>query len=133
MKKWLSFVMIFQLLTLNLAIAQQDDVLANTQNDILMVGAAGAAGAVLGLSTLSFSDQPSKSIPNIWTGAALGIIAGVIYVAYNSAQKSSEDLISASDERDFSTSSRERWHLSKASNNQNLAPIFAAEFWQTRF
>lgn len=133
MKKWLSFVMIFQLLTLNLAIAQQDDVLANTQDDILMVAAAGAGGAVLGLSTLSFSNEPSKSVSNIWTGAALGIIAGVIYVAYNSAQKSSQDLISKAADQDFSTSSRERWHLSKVSNNQNLAPSFSTEFWQTRF
>jgi hypothetical protein len=133
MKKWLSFVIVFQLLTLNLAFAQQDDVLANTQDDILMVAAAGAGGAVLGLSTLSFVNEPSKSISNIWTGAALGIIVGVIYVAYNSAQKNSADLISHSPEKDFSTASRGEWHLSKVSSNLTVTPSFFNPIWQTRF
>ena len=44
------------------AMAQMDpdDIVKNTQEDIMVVAAAGAAGAVLGLSTLSFVDKPSK-------------------------------------------------------------------------
>ena len=45
----------------------------------------GAFGAVLGLSTLSFTSQPSKHMKNILIGGALGIIAGVVYVAYDAA------------------------------------------------
>ena len=36
---------------------REDDIIKNTQNDILMVAAAGAGGAILGLSTLSFYDN----------------------------------------------------------------------------
>lgn len=96
----------------------EDDFIKSTQNDLILVGAAGVGGAVLGLSTLSFVDKPSKHVSNIWTGAALGIIAGVLVVAYNSAARGSEDL--QSDEEasiDFNSSERVAWH---AQNSQNL-------------
>ncbi len=119
MKKWISLLMCFQFLTLNMVWAQsEDDIIKNTQDDMLMVVAAGGAGAVLGLSTLSFYDTPSKSISNIWTGAAIGIIAGVIFVAYNSAQKGSEDLVSQHSSERFSTPERAEWH---AKNSQFLS------------
>lgn len=92
----------------------EDDLLKSTQNDILLVGVAGIGGAVIGLSTLSFVDKPSKHLSNIWTGAALGVIAGVVFVAYNSAQRGSEDLQSSSD---FNSFERVAWH---EENNQNL-------------
>ncbi|PIS10128.1 MAG: hypothetical protein COT73_11040 [Bdellovibrio sp. CG10_big_fil_rev_8_21_14_0_10_47_8] len=41
---------------------------------------AGLAGAVLGLSTLSFYGEPQEHIGNIWTGLAIGTIAGSVYV-----------------------------------------------------
>lgn len=92
----------------------EDDIIKSTQNDIMLIGAAAAGGAILGLSTLSFVDKPSKHISNIWTGAAIGVIAGVIFVAYNSAQKSSEDLQSSIN---FNTNERLAWH---AENTENL-------------
>jgi uncharacterized membrane protein YebE (DUF533 family) len=99
---------------INTAYSQDvDDIVRNTQNDIMLVGAAGAAGGVLGLSTLSFVDKPSKHISNIWTGAALGVIAGVLYVAYNSAQKGSEDLQSSSE---FNSTERFAWHSENLRN-----------------
>jgi len=87
-----------------------DDLIKNTQNDILTVAGAGVGGAILGLSTLSFVDEPSKHLPNIWTGAAIGVIAGVIFVAFNSAQKNSEELQSSAE---FSTKERFAWHQSQ--------------------
>lgn len=101
------------------AMAQMDpdDIVKNTQEDIMIVAAAGAAGAVLGLSTLSFVDKPSNHLSNIWTGAALGVIAGVIFVAYNSAQKGSEELQSEEASVNFSSLERVAWHQS---NTQNL-------------
>jgi hypothetical protein len=64
---------------MNNSLAQQ------TKNDLVVIGVAGTAGAVLGLSTLSFTDKPSDHLDNIYTGAALGVIAGVLYVAYEQA------------------------------------------------
>ena len=111
MKRWFSALICSQLLLLNFASAQsEDDIIKNTQQDMLTIVAAGAGGAVLGLSTLSFYETPSKSIRNIWTGAAIGIIAGVIFVAYNSAQKGSEDLVGKAPSKNFSTLDRLAWH-----------------------
>ena len=118
----------------NSAFAQdEDDIIKNTQNDILIVGAAGAAGAILGLSTLSFVDKPSKHISNTWTGAALGIIAGVFFVAYNSAQKGSEELQSDEASLDFSSSERVAWHM----ENTQILTIpqvqFGTQLWSKSF
>lgn len=40
----------------------------------------GLAGAVLGLSTLSFYGEPQEHVGNIWTGLAVGVVAGSAYV-----------------------------------------------------
>lgn len=56
-----------------------------TKSDMMVIVAAGLGGAVLGLSTLSFANQPSQHTDNILTGAAIGIIIGVVYVAYQQA------------------------------------------------
>ena len=114
-----------------MAFAQSDeDIIKSTQNDIILVGVAGAAGAVLGLSTLSFVDEPSDSISNIWTGAAVGVIAGVIFVAYNSAQKNQEDLEGSVD---FRTSERVAWHHSQESNLTIPKVQFGTQIWGTSF
>jgi len=111
MKKSLIFFLILNLLFSSLSIAQDeeqaDDLVKNTQQDILTVAAAGVGGAIIGLSTLSFVSRPSRHISNIWTGAALGVIAGVIFVGYNSAQKGSEDLQSSAE---FNSLERFAWH-----------------------
>jgi hypothetical protein len=118
-------------LAMNPAFAQDgDDFVKSTQNDLMLVAGAGAAGAVLGLSTLSFADKPSRHVSNIWTGAALGVIVGVVFVAYNSAQRGSEELQSSSE---FNSNERLAWH---DLNNQNLtmpSVQFGTQFWQTSF
>ena len=126
------FYFLFASTIVNPAFAQEseDDLIKNTQNDIMIVGAAGAAGAVLGLSTLSFVDKPSKHVSNIWTGAALGIIAGVIFVAYNSAQKGSEDLQSSSE---FNSSERVAWHDQNNSNLTLPSVQFGTQIWSSSF
>lgn len=114
----------------NPAFAQDDDIVKSTQNDIMLVAVAGGAGAVLGLSTLSFVDKPSKHVSNIWTGAALGVIAGVIFVAYNSAQRGSEELQSS---REFNSFERVAWH-EKSAENQVLPRVqFGTQLWQLNF
>jgi hypothetical protein len=132
MKNFLALVLSIHMVLTSAAFAQDDgaDFVKSTQQDIMLVGAAGAGGAILGLSTLSFYDTPSKHISNIWTGAAIGVIVGVIFVAYNSAQKGSEDLVS---KKDFGTSERTKWH----DENDNLLSFqsvqFGTQFWQTTF
>jgi hypothetical protein len=46
---------------------------------------AGLAGAVLGLSTLSFYGRPQDKLSNIGVGAAIGVIIGAGYTTYTAA------------------------------------------------
>jgi len=136
MKKWLAGIIILQLLTLNMAFAESDEeIIKNTQNDIFLVAGAGAGagGAIIGLSTLSFYDKPSKHISNVWTGAAIGIIAGVIFVAYSSAQRGSEDLQGSIPSKGFSTSERVVWHSEKTETLAISSVQFGTQLWQTSF
>lgn len=133
MKKILSFLLAFHVLA-GVASAQnrEDDIIKNTQNDILIVAGAGVAGAVLGLSTLSFVDKPSKHIANIWTGAAIGVIAGVVWVAYNSAMRGSEDLQGDEASLDFNSSERLAWHQENSDLTLPRAE-FGTQIWTTSF
>lgn len=136
MKKIICILLTLTLLVPSMGLAQEgeaeteDDLIKSTQNDVLLVAVAAGAGAILGLSTLSFVDKPSKHVANIWTGAALGVIAGVIFVAYNSAQKNSEDLQSSSE---FNSSERVAWHSQNAENLTFPEVTFGTTFWQTTF
>lgn len=110
-----------------------EDILENTQSDLLMVAGAGGAGAILGLSTLSFYDQPSKHISNIWVGAALGIIGGVIFVAVSNAQRAQEDIGMNTSPSDFTTAARSTWH---SQHIGGLAPVnsgISSSLWTSRF
>lgn len=132
MKKLICYFLTLQFLLVGSVFAQddEDDIVKSTQNDILLIAGAGAAGAVIGLSTLSFVDKPSEHLPNIWTGAALGVIAGVVFVAYNSAQRGQEDLESSAN---FKTSERLAWHQENVSNLTFKSAQFGTNFWQTNF
>lgn len=109
--------------------AEPADVVKQTQGDLLVVVGAGVGGAVLGLSTLSFYDTPSKHISNVWTGAAVGIIAGVIFVAVSHAQKAQDDFAST---KDFTTSDRFAWHSDKSQSKSFSTPINST-IWAARF
>jgi len=69
---------------------QQNTVMDESMRDVYIVTAAGATGAILGLSTLSFVETPSDHLKNIVVGGAIGIILGVGVVAYLQANKSKE-------------------------------------------
>ncbi len=51
---------------------------------------AGLAGAVLGLSTLSFYGRPQDRLSNIAVGFAVGVIAGTLYSTYKAAAEPRE-------------------------------------------
>jgi len=112
-----------------------EDIVESTRNDLLMVAGGGVVGAVLGLSTLSFYDKPSKHVSNIWTGAAIGIIGGVIIVALGHAQKTQEDLTTYSPKvtPEFSTQAREDWHFTHIADSSNVRTVFSSNLWSTNF
>lgn len=134
MKKLFALLLSLPLLLVTPAIAQEetdDDIATSTQNDLFLVAGAGAAGAVLGLSTLSFMDKPSRHVSNIWTGAAIGVIAGVVWVAYQSAQKGQEDLQSSTES--FETSERVAWHHKNSANLTSFQGQIGSQIWGTNF
>ncbi|MCB0411058.1 MAG: hypothetical protein KDD22_00935 [Bdellovibrionales bacterium] len=51
---------------------------------------AGLAGAILGLSTLSFYGRPQDYLSNIAIGFAVGVIIGTSYTTYQAATKPHE-------------------------------------------
>ena len=79
----------------------------------MIVGGAGAAGAILGLSTLSFVEKPGDHLKNVVAGAAIGIIVGVGVVAYLQATKSHDIYNQGNNSEDtsvFGTVARNEWH-----------------------
>lgn len=103
LKKYFSF----SLLLSSLILAQPSELMAQQKadgsgfvddsiKDISIVLGAGAAGAVLGLSTLSFVEEPSDHMKNIAIGGAVGIIIGVGIVIFSQATKSSSAIVGAS-------------------------------------
>jgi hypothetical protein len=100
--------------------AQQDDgpggdIFASSMTDAITVAAIGGFGAVLGLSTLSFVDEPSEHLKNIVVGGAIGVIVGVGVVAFKQATVS-KDLYQESvlngpaNNPGMTTAMRTTWH-----------------------
>jgi hypothetical protein len=115
-KRIVPFLMIFCFSTAVFAQKnkEMEELVEGTKNDLLMVIGGGLAGAVLGLSTLSFVDEPKEHTRNIVVGASLGIIAGVAYVAYSQASKSRDMMYGPEaykiDPKNFDTVIRLTWH-----------------------
>lgn len=134
MKKFLSLILVLQILCVSTVFAQaEDDFVKTTQQDLFIVAGGGIGGAIIGLSTLSFTNQPSKHLSNIWTGAALGVIAGVIYVVYDSATRNQEDLTSGIDGKSFETPARRSWHDEKFAQNLTLKSSHLVPVWHQEF
>ncbi|MGB0452691.1 MAG: hypothetical protein ACPGJV_03180 [Bacteriovoracaceae bacterium] len=76
----------------NDATSGTDAVLADSLESVYIVGGMMGAGAILGLSTLSFYEEPGDHLKNIVTGGAIGIIIGVGIVGYLQATKSQESV-----------------------------------------
>ncbi|OUR96385.1 hypothetical protein A9Q84_08515 [Halobacteriovorax marinus] len=81
----------FSLLFTPCAFAQSEnstDILEESLGDITTVAAMGIGGAILGLSTLSFVEEPKDHLKNVLVGGAMGVILGVGFVAWQQATKS---------------------------------------------
>ena len=88
----LATLMIIILLTMNPIAAQAQDsggLVDDSVRDMTVVFGTGLVGAILGLSTLSFVEEPSEHTKNITVGGAIGIIFGVGIVVFNQASRNS--------------------------------------------
>jgi hypothetical protein len=65
-----------------------ENIVDDSLRDISMVLGIGAVGAILGLSTLSFVDNPSSHLKNVAVGGAIGIVIGVGVVVFSQATRS---------------------------------------------
>lgn len=105
------------------AMAQEngdDNFAQESIKDISTVAGLGAGGAILGLSTLSFVEEPGDHLKNIVVGGAIGIIIGVGVVAWSQANKS-RDLYETNvlNYKNFSTDERKSWHTANNKNYHN--------------
>lgn len=92
---------------------QQEDIFAQSMQDMWIVVGTTAGGAILGLSTLSFVDEPSEHLKNIVVGGAIGVIVGVGIVAYKQANVSKDlykGTFNPSETPEMTTSQRMAWH-----------------------
>lgn len=108
------------------AVAQANKPATNSSNDkggggtkkqIGTIIFAGIAGAILGLSTLSFYGRPQEKLSNIAVGFAFGVIIGAAYTTFKAA----------SSPRDFYKGSQlleEQEQLKKFSYQTNQPPRF---------
>jgi hypothetical protein len=94
--------------------------------DMATVLGAGAAGAVLGLSTLSFVDEPSKHLKNIAIGGALGIVIGVTVVVFSQASKTSiTEIQHPINQFNFESIAKDNFKTQKIAENYLQLPNFS--------
>jgi uncharacterized membrane protein YebE (DUF533 family) len=74
--------------------------LSGTRKQLATIVFAGLAGAILGLSTLSFHGRPQDHLSSIAVGFAFGVIGGATYTTYKAATHPYEAYDVASDFQD---------------------------------
>jgi hypothetical protein len=113
----------------------QPNVMDETLTDAYTVLGTTMGGAILGLSTLSFVEEPGDHLKNVVVGGAIGIILGVGIVAYGQASKSKDLYFQGApgaptgrrSQNSFDTLARFHWHHKsrehlKLKAEQNLQP-----------
>jgi hypothetical protein len=140
LRKLLVLFVSLQVLSLGVDAAELNDskLLEDSVTDMYTVAGAGLGGAVLGLSTLSFVEEPGDHLKNILVGAALGIMGGVAFVGYSTANKGRDlyyDGASLNKEsKTFSTKKRVAWHRKEMGkvnfSSKRELPFFV---WFSRF
>lgn len=113
--------------------ATEDSIMDDSVRDISVVLGIGVVGAVLGLSTLSFVDSPSKHLKNIAVGGAIGIVVGVGVVIFSQATKSTTAIAVGQAElpmnaEKFATLSRQEFSEDKIAKNYLKGPDFGYNF-----
>ena len=94
---------------------------------------AGLAGAILGLSTLSFYGRPQDKLANIPVGAAVGIIVGTTYSTYKAATEGRSFYENPPPETRIRDLNPEGWRLAEGSRiSVPTGPTFGTG-WQWTF
>lgn len=124
LKRFLTILIISQFTCFQTTAAPElndSKLLEESVNDMYIVAGGGLGGAVLGLSTLSFVEEPGDHLKNILVGAALGIMGGVAFVGYSTANKGRELYYDGGainmKTPDFATSGRIAWHKKQFQKN----------------
>ena len=122
LKKFLSLFIIsqFAMFQLNAAELNDSKLLEDSVADMYIVAGGGIGGAVIGLSTLSFVEEPGDHLKNILVGAALGVMAGVAFVGYSTANKGRDLYYEGGSNllnKEFQTKSRVAWHKKEFGKN----------------
>lgn len=108
------------ILTLGLFLKGPSEARAATFGDAaLTVSIATVSGAVLGLSTLPFYEESGKHTKNIFYGAAIGAVAGVLISAYSGVKEGPGDDEEEEAFRLDPKSSKRKASLLAASEKQN--------------
>lgn len=89
-KSFVTVMMIFSLAFAPQAFAQkggksETNATSAPRKHLSTIVFAGVAGAILGLSTLSFYGKPQEKLSHIAIGAAIGIIGGAMYTTFKAA------------------------------------------------
>lgn len=132
--KVMVFTLMFCLIIPTFTFAADEDAGAGLVDDSIrdfsIVLGTGAAGAVIGLSTLSFVDEPSKHFKNVAVGGAIGIVVGVGYVIFSQATKSSSSISQNSpmSEDKFISMSKKEFSEYKIAQNYFQVPSFTYQF-----
>lgn len=83
---FLSFSIVFATPAAFAARQKENEISASrNKKSLQIIVFSGIAGAILGLSTLSFYGRPQDRLNNIAVGAAVGIITGTIYSTFKQA------------------------------------------------
>jgi hypothetical protein len=106
---------------------QEKSVFAESMSDFYVVAGTTVGGAVLGLSTLSFVEEPGDHLKNVVVGGAIGMILGVGIVAYSQATKSRESFYKEQGAQLLPPASPFK-HVSKY--EPKPAPIYLTWGWQ---
>lgn len=117
------------------AYSQAEDVPqpSGTRKQMATIVFSGLAGAVLGLSTLSFYGRPQDRLSNIAIGFAIGIITGAVLVTYGATTNPDEfygrELSYFSpDDQIFSQFERETQRFRQHSELNLQVPVFQYQF-----
>lgn len=100
-----------------------DEMVTQTLGDIGIVVGAGAGGALIGLSTLSFYQKPKEHWKNITVGGAIGVIAGVAIVVFLQATKTQDIETEPAEEE-----ARNQWHYENQKFTKLEMPSFEYSF-----
>ncbi|WP_127714807.1 hypothetical protein [Halobacteriovorax sp. HLS] len=130
------FISLFTLLFTPSAFAEakSSDILDESLGDLSLVGGMGLGGAILGLSTLSFVEEPKDHLKNILIGGAFGVIVGVGVVAWQQATKSkgTYENLGSIPTAEFGTSQRVAWQSKQSEKsfrkNAKNFPTFSYAF-----